>query len=368
MIKTKYASWLRIDLSFVLGLCLLGTGGLVSLRAAQSPGKPVEKAPATQASLDADEQSALNDAFRSAGNNPQIIIKNLEAFLERFPHSSRREVVLRTICTYALQANAPGVAVQYGQMLLEMTPNNSQLLTLIIDALARQNDQASRTRAIDYTSRLLAIAEGQRTRAAATDAGKDTREQWAQYIAGIYAQRAGFYRDSGDLDKAIADDEKSYATYPAAGVAEQLGDAALKKGDSARAADYYLTAFIFPDKSPDPVRRQEIRRKLGSLYVAQHHSEARFGRPGVVALRLPYVATRRPLLRRPAAERRPPRSFRLRPAAGGWHAAAPGGLPRQGHGDGLLGDLVRPLPPARQTRRAGGWKFPCGFPTPSSSR
>ena len=167
--------------------------------------------------------------------------------------------------------------MQYGQMLLEMTPDDPKLLTLLIEALARQNDQASRARAIDYTSRLVKIAENQRDRAAATGVGNNTPEQWAERIAALYAQRAGFYRDSGDLDKAFADYEKSYATYPTARVAEQLGDAAMKKGDSARALDYYLTAFVFPDKSPDPARRQEIRRKLGSLYVAQHHSEQGLG-------------------------------------------------------------------------------------------
>jgi thiol-disulfide isomerase/thioredoxin/predicted negative regulator of RcsB-dependent stress response len=228
-----------------------------------------------QASPDADERSALDDAFRSAENNPQILIKNLEAFLERFPKSSRREVVLRTICTHALQANAPGVAVQYGQMLLEMTPGDPQLLNLLIEAVARQNDPASRARAIDYCSRLVAIAESQGNQAAATGTGNHTQEQWAERIAAIYARRAGFYRDSGDLDKAIADNEKSYATYPTARVAEQLGDAALKKGDSARALDYYLTAFAFPDKSP--ADRQEIRRKLSSLYGAEHHSEKGLG-------------------------------------------------------------------------------------------
>jgi len=275
--KASKVSWLGIVLPFVLGFCLLGTFRPLPLHAAQSTAKPAENDPATQASSDTDEQSALDDAFRSAEGNPQILIKNLEAFLTRFPQSSRRELVLRTICTYAMQANAPDVVAQYGQMLLEITPDDPKLLTLLLEALARQNDQASRTRAIDYSSRLVAIAENQRNRAAATGVSNNTPEQWAERIAAIYAQRAGFYRDSGDLDKALADYEKSYATYPTARVAEQLGDAALKKGDSARAADYYLTAFVFPDKSPDLARRQEIRRKLGSLYVAQHHSEKGLG-------------------------------------------------------------------------------------------
>ena len=277
VIEASNAGWVRIVLPFSLGLCLLGSLGPLPLGAARAAAQPAEKEPATQASTDADEQSALDEAFRSAEGNPQILIKNLEAFLARFPKSSRRELVLRTICTYAMRANAPDVIAQYGQMLLEMTPDDPQLLTVLIDALAGQNDPASRARALDYSSRLVAIAENQRAQAVATGVSHNTPEQWAERIAALYAQRAGLYRDSGDLDKAFADDDKSYTTYPTARVAEQLGDAAVRKGDSARALDYYLTAFAFPDKTPDPTHRQEVRRKLGSLYVAQHHSEQGLG-------------------------------------------------------------------------------------------
>ncbi len=272
MRKASKVPWLRIVSPFLLSSWLLGYCGSLPLRAAQTAAKPE-----TPVSADADEQSALKDALQSAGDNPQILIKNLEGFLARFPQSSRRERVLRTICSYALQSNAPGALLQYGPMLLEITPDDPKLLTFLLDALARQNDQASRTRAIDYASRLLEIAQSQLDRAATSGGDNNTREEWTERIAAIYAQRAGFYRDSGELGKAIADDEKSYATYSTAGVAEQLGDAALKKGDSARALDYYLSAFIFPEKSPDLARRQEIRRKLGSLYLAQHHSEKGLG-------------------------------------------------------------------------------------------
>jgi thiol-disulfide isomerase/thioredoxin len=274
--KASNISWLRIVLPFVLGFCLL-ENGQIPLCAAQAATKPTEKGHTAQASPGDDEQSALTSAFRSAENNPQILIKNLEAFLARFPQSSRREAVLRTICSYALEANAPGVIAQYGQMLLEMAPDDPKVLNLLIEALARENDPASRTRAIDYTSRLIKIAENQRDRTSGGGNSHNTVEPWAERIAALYAQRAGFYRDAGDLNKAFADYEKSYATYPTGRVAEQLGDVALVNGDSARAMDYYLTAFAFPDKSPDPAHRQEIRRKLGSLYVAQHHSENGLG-------------------------------------------------------------------------------------------
>ena len=276
MIKAVKALSLQNVLALVLGLGLAGSGWPLILSGAQSS-KPAEKTPAAPVSTSAEEQRALEEAFRSAENNPQLIIKNLEAFLDRFPKSSRREVVLRTICSYALEANAPGVMVQYGRMLLEITPDDPKLLNLMIEALARQNDPASRAGAIDYTSRLIKIAEKQRDHATAGGGSHESAEVWAERIAGLYAQRARFHRDSGSLDQARSDDEKSYATYPTPRVAEQLGDDALRNGDSARALDYYLTAFAFPEKSPDPAHRQEVRRKLGSLYLAEYHSEKGLG-------------------------------------------------------------------------------------------
>jgi thiol-disulfide isomerase/thioredoxin/tetratricopeptide (TPR) repeat protein len=267
----------RIAVPLLVGSCLLWIGLANSLHAAQAPPKPAEKAPSIQASPDADEQAALNDAFQSAQNNPQVILKNLQAFLDRFPHSSRREAVLRTICSYALAANAPGVIVQYGQMLLVITPDDPKLLNLLIDALTRQNDQASRTLAIDYTSRLIRIAEAARDGAALAGGEEDASEQWTERIASTYEKLAGLFRDSGDIDKATGNYEKSYETYATARVAERMGDIALIRGDSNRAMDYYLTAFAFPEKGTDPVLRQEVRRKLGSLYVAEHHSEQGLG-------------------------------------------------------------------------------------------
>jgi thiol-disulfide isomerase/thioredoxin len=241
---------------------------------AQFAPKPAAEQPPAQAAPDSVEQSVLDDAFRSSDGNPQILIKRFEDFLERFPHSSRKEAVLRTICTYAQQANSPDALVRYGQSLLEITPNDPHLLAMLVDALVRQNDSSSRALAIEYSSRLISIAERQPT--SASNGNREVARR-AERVAEIYAQRAGVYRDSGDLNKAIADYTKSYATYATARVAGLLGDAALQKGDAQRALDAYLTALAFPATSPDLRERQEIRHKLGSLYVAQHHSEQGLG-------------------------------------------------------------------------------------------
>jgi thiol-disulfide isomerase/thioredoxin len=268
--------WVHAALPLALGLCLLWACTDFSARA-QSPPQSAKQEPAPQVSSEAEEQTALNNAFRSAENNPQILIKNLEDFLARFPKSSRREIVMRMICNYAMQANMPDVAARYGQMLLEMAPDDPRLLTLLIDVLAGQKDEKSRASAIEYCSRLLGIAEKQRDQAVAAGASNYTPAQWAEEVAGIYARRGGLYRDASDLDQATADYAKSYETYPTAHAAEQLGDAASKKNDLPRAVDYYATAFAFPERSSDPAHHQEIRRKLGSAYMALHHSQKGLG-------------------------------------------------------------------------------------------
>ncbi len=275
--KAIMAPRLRMVIPMVLGFWLLGIGTPVSPCAGQSGAKPAEKDSQTQASPNADEQQILAEAFRSAQGNPQLVIKNMSDFLDRFPQTSQREIVLRTICSYGAAANAPEVVIRYGQMLLKIKPDEPKLLNLLIDALARQNDAASSILGIDYTSRLIKIAEAGRDKAALAGGSGESSDLWAERVADSYARRAEFNRSSGNLDSALHDYEQSYSANPTSHVAELLGDVAASKADSTRALDYYLTAFAFPDKSSDPARREEIRRKLSSVYVAQHHSEKGLG-------------------------------------------------------------------------------------------
>jgi thiol-disulfide isomerase/thioredoxin len=96
-------------------------------------------------------------------------------------------------------------------------------------------------------------------------------------LAAAYLMRGKLYAESADLDKAAADYEKSYAAYPSQQQAERLGDLAAKENDLKRAVDEYATAFAFPGPGLDPSQREEVRRKLGSCYLALHRSEKGLG-------------------------------------------------------------------------------------------
>ena len=90
--------------------------------AIQAPAKPPSQPPP-----EVQETQALQDAVRSAEDNPQLLIKNLEGFLERFPASVRREQVINVIYTSALRANDPETAIEYGEKLLAEKPDDPGL-------------------------------------------------------------------------------------------------------------------------------------------------------------------------------------------------------------------------------------------------
>jgi thiol-disulfide isomerase/thioredoxin len=239
---------------------------------AQVPRHPPPKTPAQE------EADALDLAVNSAERNPQALIKNLEHFLDQYPKSARREVVLRTIYREALQANDPQTAETYAEKLLEIHPDDPSLLSSLVDLLERESDAASLARAALYATRFVDHTEQ------LTSAGKPpgiSDEQWqtnsALMRATGYLMRGKVYAKSGENDKAYADYEKSYDAYPTSQVAERLGDLAAMKGDGDRALDFFVTAFAFPEKSADPAHREVLRRKVGSAYIAKYKTEKGLG-------------------------------------------------------------------------------------------
>jgi thiol-disulfide isomerase/thioredoxin len=261
-------------------LLLLNPVPLWAVQAAQNPA-PQSAAPpqtAEKPSLEAQESQALQDAVRSSEDNPQVLIKNLEAFLERFPASARREQVLQFIYKSALRANDPQTAIQYGEKLLALKPDDPALLSSLVDLLDRQDDASSRVKALQYARKFVEHAEREVNESAPSAAGKDkSPESPSIMLAAAYLMRGKLYAKSGESDKAMADFQKSYAAYPSQQLAERLGDLAAKKNDLERALNEYATAFAFPGPGLDPSHREEVRRKLGSCYVALHQSEKGLG-------------------------------------------------------------------------------------------
>jgi len=238
-----------------------------------------QKQPAEGSSTSAQkENAALTEAVESAHRDPQVLIKNLASFLERFPDSPRREQVVLTIYRQALQSNDPHMAIEYGEKLLAIHSGDLALLSSLVDLLGRENDAGSHAKAIADATQFIDLAERVSTEPAPKNIAA---EQWQETCSltrsSGFLMRGKLYDKAGENGKAFADYEKSFAIYPSSDVAERLADLAAKQGDGDRALEYYATAFAFPERSVDPAHREELRKKLGYIYAGKYKSEKGLG-------------------------------------------------------------------------------------------
>ena len=243
------------------------------------PASQSDAQPSAQNSDPAQEESrAFKKILELSPNDPQALIKGLEDFLAQFPQSARRGQILRTIYTQALQANDQRKAIETAEKLLELNPEDPDLLSALTDLYGRHADAASRAKALGYATRFVEHAE---RLSAQSPPAEIPAEKWTEVHtlirATAYYLRGKVRAQSGESEMAVGDFEKSLAIYPTAEVAERLGDVAMQRDDADRAIAAYATAFAIPDKRADPARREQIRRKLGSAYVSKHQTEKGLG-------------------------------------------------------------------------------------------
>lgn len=246
--------------------------------AAKSAGDSKEKSSASAAPREEQEQGALNKAFDDAAGNPQILIKNLEEFLKKYPDSMRREQVLRTIYRQAQQSNDPANAAFAGEELLKTNPEDFTLLTGVIELLSRQDDAESLQEALGYADKFVESTLQLTPEGLPGDIPPAKFDETRALMqAAAYAIRARIYVKGKETDKAIEDYRKSFEAYPSAQVAARRADLEARKGANDAAIQDYARAFVFPDKSADPADRASIRQKLGSLYIQEHKSAQGLG-------------------------------------------------------------------------------------------
>jgi thiol-disulfide isomerase/thioredoxin len=231
-------------------------------------------APAKQSSPEEELQQAINDA----GNDRVALVRNLEAFLKKYPGSRQRPQIYRALAEANLQLRDKARAADYAERLVALNPDDISITILTIQLLEQNGGEAGLRRAANYATRVLEFVERSSPE---EKSPKISQEEWAaerkRDRMSLLALRGRLEMKLQDTAAAQKDFEASYAILPSATAAEQLGEIAELKKDLKAAIQQYARAFALADGASGSPGRHEIRQKLGNVWRLARGSDIGLG-------------------------------------------------------------------------------------------
>jgi thiol-disulfide isomerase/thioredoxin len=234
-----------------------------------------EKNAASPKTLSPSEE--LQQAINAAGNDRVALVRNLEAYLLKYPESPQRPQIYRALVEASLQLRDVNRGADYAERIVALTPEDMSITLVAIQLLQRTGDERALLRAVNYAGRVLTFV----AKTAMDDKpSKMSPAEWAQARArdrsSILLLRGDLYLKLKDTAAAQKDFAASYGELPSAGAAEKLGEVAELSKDLPGAIKQYARAFALADGS-NTVSRREIRQKIGNVWRLAHGSEDGLG-------------------------------------------------------------------------------------------
>jgi thiol-disulfide isomerase/thioredoxin len=264
-------------LTVVVALLLL-TGSACFAHSDQqqsAPPKTATKQGDTQTHPTPDEE--FQQAIDSAGNDRAALVRNLEAFLQKYPEAPQRTRIYRALVESCLQLRDNARAMNYAERIIALNPDDISMELLAIQLLEQFGDEAGLKRAVSYSTRVLDFVNR-------PDDEKSPKVSQEEFLASknhdrmtVLVFRGRLYLKLHENAKAEKDFEDAYAFEPSAVAAEKMGEIAELNKDLPRAIQQYARAFSLADGSKAAVDRRETRKKLGNVWHLAHGSEDGLG-------------------------------------------------------------------------------------------
>jgi thiol-disulfide isomerase/thioredoxin len=277
----------RRSVSIILPVLLLGPLGAISI-SAQDQNKPttpstaqVQK-PSSEKNISQPKAPSpseeLQQTIDAAGNDRAALVRNLEAYLVKYPESPQRPQIYRALVEACLQLRDVTRAADYAERIVALTPEDMSITLVAIQLLQRTGDEEALRRAVNYAGRVLTFVD----KTAMDDKSpKMSPAEWVQAKArdhsSILLLRGELYLKLKDTAAAQKDFAASYAELPSAGAAEKSGELAEMNKDLPGAIKEYARAFALADGANNTVTRREIRQKIGNVWRLAHGSEDGLG-------------------------------------------------------------------------------------------
>jgi len=251
---------LPLALAAALALQQPAAPGVESTQGAQSPKTASEE-----------EQAALENALRDAGNSPADFIRALEAHLARYPGTPRRAEIEAALAKAAIGAGDERRIVEYGERVLARDDTDFQLLERVSRELLGSDAKDRAARALKYARRYenLLLEAGDNKPSGSVSPG-EWREELERGLGRAYVLQARATGNLGRIDEAVALAQKSFDTYPNAESAREIARWLARSGREEEAVPHLADAFVIADPRQDDAHRAADRARLGELYRKLH--------------------------------------------------------------------------------------------------
>src|SRR5258708_12437 len=251
--------------------------------APQTAPKPKTDSAAPAESQDAplNPDTELQATVQQAGNDRAALIRNLEAYLVKYPDSPRRAAIYRALLESEMQLQNQKRALDYAQQILTIQPDDSQTLFLAATLLEKMPDDASQTQAMGYDTHLMELVAKADPESRSPQM---TLEDWQtgrnKFTMDLYVLRGKIERHLHKTNEAVKDLNEGFRLLPNVEAALNLGEIAEERKDADEAARQYAVAFMLAgqqDTNENTVSREALRLEMGNLWRHTHDSNAGLG-------------------------------------------------------------------------------------------
>src|SRR6202171_2844587 len=246
--------------------------------AAQASPKPKSApAPAEPQDAAASPDAELQATGQQAGNDRAALIRNLAAYLVKYPDSPRRVAIYRGLLESEIQLQNQKLALDYAEKIIAIQPEDSQTLFLAATLLEKMPDDVSQVRAMGYDTHLIELVGKADPESRSPQM---TLEDWQsgrnKFTMNLYVLRGKIERHMHKTDEAVKDLNEGFRLLPNVEAALNLGEIAEERKNADEAVRQYAVAFLLAGQDPDEntVSREGLRLEMGNLWRTTQDSNA----------------------------------------------------------------------------------------------
>lgn len=226
-----------------------------------------------------DNEEDLRRAIETSAGSPTEFMKNLDAYLQKYPQSVRRAEIDRELYKTALEQRDRNRTIAYAERLVVSNGRDVDVLTSLVSSLRERRGAGDLQKALGYAEQLVKeietlINQGARPRRLSQAQWNDRKDKG---LGSVLLLRGRVQADLNNDSAAQSDLQKSFKLARLGGAALTLGELAEKKKAIDEAVDHYIQAFVISLITDEELDRRKLRTRLGQLYVTKYGSENGLG-------------------------------------------------------------------------------------------